>query len=132
MFSEKNTSTDYMMILARVAITTNALMVITVMKNPTIGTLGNHIAKTPENKNFASGKLADVECVAWDEVGDGITGITEGKCVGTYQVNGFQRILFDEAVVLGLNDILAIKVKNAGELTLVPHGYYIIPSSPGF
>ena len=122
----KNTSTLYDAIIARITISTSAMMIITLMKNPTIGSLGNEIAKTPVNKNFKSGKVAKVECYGWDEIGDGITGITEGTCGGTYQINGFERLLFDEAVCLGLNDIIALKAKGAGEITVVMHGYYDI------
>lgn len=124
----KNTSTDYMAIMARITISTSALMAITIMKNPTIGSLGNETAITPVNKNFASGKVADVDVYGWDEVGDGITGITAGNCAGTYQVNGFERVLFDESLCLGINDIVAIKAKNAGELAVTMHGYYVIPA----
>jgi hypothetical protein len=90
-------------------------MLITIMKNPTIGSLGNEAAIVPVNKNYGSGKLADVDVYGWDEVGDGITGITGGDCAGTYQVDGFERVLFDESLCLGLNDLVAIKAKNAGE-----------------
>lgn len=124
----KNTSTDYIAVMARTTISTSANMTITLMKNPTIGSLGNEVSITPVNKNFGSGKIADVSVYGWDEVGDGITGITVGDCAGTYQVNGMERVLFDESLCLGLNDIMAIKAKGAGELSLVLHGYYIIPA----
>lgn len=124
----KNTSTDYDMIIARTTISTSALMAITLIKDPTIGSLGNEAATVPVNKNFKSGKLADVDVYTWDEVGDGITGITGGDCAGTYQCNGLERILFDESLCLGLNDILAVKAKGAGELTAVMHGYYLVPA----
>ena len=124
----KNNSTDYTAIIARITLSTSALMEITIMKNPTIGVLGNESSVTPVNKNLSSGKVADVTVNAWDEVGDGITGITAGECAGTYQINGFERILMDESLCLGINDIVAIKAKNAGELTAVMHGYYVIPA----
>jgi len=124
----KNTSSDYDAIIARITVSTSALMLITVMKNPTIGALGNETAITPVNKNFKSGKVADVDVYGWDEVGDEITGITSGDCAGTYQVSGFERLLLDDSICLGLNDIIAIKVKNAGELAMVLHGYYLIPA----
>jgi hypothetical protein len=124
----KNTSTNYDMIIARTTISTSALMAITLIKNPTIGSLGNETAIVPVNKNFKSGKLASVDIYGWDEVGDGITGVTGGDCAGTYQVNGLERILFDESLCLGLNDILAIKAKGAGEIATVMHGYYIVPA----
>lgn len=124
----KNTSTDYDMIIARISVSTSALTVITVMKNPTIGSLGNEVVTTPINKNFKSGKVADVDVYGWDEVGDEITGITGGSCAGTYQVSGLERILFDESLCLGLNDIIAVKAKNAGELAITIHGYYIVPA----
>ena len=122
----KNTSDKYDAIMARITVSTSALMAITIMKNPTIGSLGNEVALDPVNKNFASGKVAEVDLYTWDEVGDGITGITAGTCAGTYLINGIERILFDESLCLGLNDILAIKAKNAGELALVMHGYYLV------
>ena len=124
----KNTSTEYDAIMARLTISTSASMTITIIKNPTIGALGNETAIVPVNKNFASGKLASVDVYGWDEVGDQITGITGGDCAGTYQVNGLERILFDESLCLGLNDVIAIKAKIAGELAIVMHGYYIIPA----
>lgn len=122
----KNTSDKYDAIMARIAVSTSALTTITIMKNPTIGSLGNEVALTPVNKNFKSGKIADVDLYIWDEVGDGITGITGGTCAGTYQINGLERILFDESLCLGLNDIIAIKAKNAAELAVVMHGYYVV------
>ena len=124
----KNTSTNYNAIIARITVSSSALMLISVMKNPVIGSLGNETAVTPTNKNFASGKLADIDVYRWDEVGDQITGITGGECAGTYQINGFERILSDESICLGLNDIMAIKAKNAGELAMTIHGYYIVPA----
>jgi len=127
----KNTSTNYCAIIARLTISTSALMEIVVMKKPDIGALGNETAITPINKNFKSGKVAAVDVYGWDEVGDGITGIgavVAGDCAGTYQINGLERILFDESLCLGLNDVIAIKAKNAGELAIVMHGYYIIPA----
>ena len=124
----KNTSTEYNAIIARITVSASALMLITIMKNPTIGSLGNETAIIPVNKNFASGKVADVDVYGWDEVGDQITGVTGGTCAGTYQINGFERILFDESICLGLNDIIAIKAKNAGELALTMHGYYNVPA----
>jgi len=124
----KNTSTDYDAIIARITISTSALMLITIMKNPTIGSLANETAITSINKNFKSGKVADIDVYGWDEVGDQITGITGGDCAGTYQVNGFERVLFDESICLGLNDIIAIKAKNAGELSMTMHGYYLVPA----
>lgn len=124
----KNTSTSYEAIIARVTISTSALMLITIMKNPTIGSLNNEASITPVNKNFRSGKVAAVDVYGWDEVGDQITGITGGDCAGTYQVNGFERLVFDESLCLGLNDIIAIKAKNAGEIAIVMHGYYIVPA----
>jgi len=122
----KNTSDTYDAIMARITISTSALMAITLMKNPTIGALGNERADTPVNKNYKSGKVADVDVYSWDEVGDGITGITGGSCSGTYQVNGIERILFDESLCLGLNDIIAVKAAGAGELAMVMHGYYLV------
>lgn len=124
----KNTSTDYDAVIARVTISTSALMLVTIIKNPTIGVLGNETAIIPVNKNFKSGKVADVDMYGWDEAGDQITGITGGDCAGTYQVNGFERLLFDESLCLGLNDIIAVKAKNTGELAIAIHGYYIVPA----
>lgn len=124
----KNTSTKYDAVLARLTVSTSAIMTLTVMKNPVIGVLANETALIPVNKNFKSGKVADVDVYIWDEVADGITGITGGECAGTYQINGLERILLDESMCLGLNDIVAIKAKGVGELTIVMHGYYIIPA----
>ena len=128
----KNTSTDYDAIIARLTVSTSASMEIVVMKNPDIAALGNETAITPVNKNFKSGKVADIDVYGWDEVGDGITGIgavVAGDCAGTYLINGLERVLFDESICLGLNDVVAIKAKNAGELAMVMHGYYLIPAS---
>ena len=133
----KNTSTEWLAVLARIAVSTSALTEIAVMKKPDIAALGNNVTITPVNKNFSSGKVAAVECVGWDEVGNGITGIgavIAGDCAGTYQINGLERILFDESLCLGLNDVIAIKARGVAaapatsELTMVMHGYYIIPA----
>jgi len=122
----KNNSTDYAAIMSRITVSTSAIMTITLMKNPTIGSLGNETTITPINKNFGSGKVAEIDVYGWDEVGDGMTGITAGDCAGTYQINGFERLIVDEAVCLGINDVLAVKAKGAGEASIVMHGYYVI------
>lgn len=124
----KNTSTDYNAIIARITISTSARMNITLVRNPTIGSLGNESARTPVNKNFASGESADADVYAWDEVGDGITGISGGECAGTYQIDGLEQILSDESLCLGRKGIIAIKAKNAGEISIVVHGYYVVPA----
>jgi hypothetical protein len=122
----KNASSDYDAIISRITVSTSALITIIVMKNPTIGSLGNETAKIPVNKNFKSGKVSEIDCYSWDEAGDGITGITGGTCAGTYQVNGFERLLFDESICMGLNDVIALKAKGVGEIAVVMHGYYIV------
>lgn len=122
----KNTSTDYPAAIARISVSTSALMEIVVVKNPTIGALGNEVEITAVNKNFRSGKAMDIEAYGWDEVGDQITGITAGEVLGTYQVNGFERVMLDEAIILSVNNVIGIKAKGVGELALNTHGYYLI------
>lgn len=122
----KNTSTDYPAVMGRISVATSASMEIVVVKNPIIGALVNEVEITAVNKNFASGKAMDIEAYGWDEVGDQITGITAGDVLATYLVNGFERVMLDEAVILGVNNVIAVKAKGVGELALNAHGYYLI------
>lgn len=123
----KNDNADYDMVIGRITASTSAIITFVLEKNPTLGVLGNYNAVVPVNKNYTSGNVAEATCGAWNGVGDGITGITAGTVVGTWQLNGGPYKAYeDESVVLGVGDILALFAKNTGNVALNVHFYYNI------
>ena len=80
------------------------------IRNPTLGTLGNNVAATTVNTNMASGREAVIEANSWDEVGDGITGVSEGEIINTFVLpKGVHFFPILGAFVMGNNNILGVR-----------------------
>ena len=60
-------------------------MILYLVKNPILGTIGNNVPIVSSNRNFSSTRDADVEAHVWDEAGVvGITGLTGGEEVASF------------------------------------------------
>lgn len=92
----------------------------------TIGTLANATEITPINMNVGSPNLpaSYVRAWVWDEVGDGITGITGGQKAGVTRLyGGPQTINLQSALVIPPGRALALNVKGAGQFSSSLFGY---------
>lgn len=116
----RNDSEQKDLVIRKVLVgTSSANMILKVVRNPLIGSLGNVNVHVPGNLNFASGNAASVSIWNWDEVGNGITGLTDGTVLNTYIFQSWSRVLpFDDAFILGKNNAIAFECKGVGELTL--------------
>lgn len=87
---------------------------VSVLRNPTLGTLANNASKRDLNLNFESGKVANAQAEIWDGVGTaGITGITFDPA--TQEIGPFPMQAQNAGsapVVLGQNDIVAVRLQS--------------------
>ncbi len=114
----KNLSESKHIVIHKVFVGTSADIIMRVVRNPVIGSLGNKVDHTPPNLHFASGKDAAVACYTWDEVGDGITGLTGGLVLNTCLFDKGHRVLpSNDAFILGENNVISFEFVGAGEVT---------------
>lgn len=101
------------------------------VKNATVGTIGNENTHIPPNLNFSSTNTADVLCYIWDEVGDGMTGISGGTTCATFILAlGEIALPANDAFVLGPNDsitIYATSIGTSSEFSLNTRFYQVEP-----
>lgn len=116
----QNNSTVRDIVIHEVFIGTGAAdMIFKVVRNPTLDTLGNMNEQAPGNLNFSSGNIADVSVWNWDEVGDGITGVSDGTVLNAYLFQAGHHVLpFDDALIVPNNAIISFEFSGAGEATL--------------
>ena len=69
---------DVEVIISRIIGSTDGATYVWMTRNFTIGTLGNYNTFTPTNMNFGSTNPSETLAYTWNEVGDGITGLTGG------------------------------------------------------
>lgn len=58
--------------------------ILSVYRNASVGTIGNNNIHVPVNLNFGSAKTSSATCYTWNEVGNGMTGISGGTLVESY------------------------------------------------
>jgi len=88
--------------------------VLKLVMNPTEGTLGAETVAVPANLNAESGRVADAEAYAWDESGDGMTGLSAGTILKTKILAvGDTSESFNGALMLGQNDSLSVAFSGA-------------------
>jgi len=87
-----------------------------IVKNPTIGTLGNYLVETPNNLNFDVKTPADANVYSWDEAGTGITGISGGTIIALidFAAAGPIAMTFDDEFILGRGSIMALRFQGIG------------------
>lgn len=102
-------------------------MILRLIRNPTIGTLGNEVVHIPVNTNFGSGNTALASVWSWDEVGAAaITGLTGGTLMQTLLLSkGLHFLDFNDALVLPNGSILSIECVGAGELSLAVRFFFL-------
>lgn len=125
LFLRNNSSTKLMVIEKVLSSADTAGGVVVWKKNVTVGTIGNNNVHIPVNLNFGSTKEADALCYNWDEVGDGMTGITNGEVVKTFITGvGFTIHPIDGTIIMEKNSNILIEYIGAGEFECGIRFYY--------
>jgi len=91
----------------------------TVVRNDVIGTIANADVHTAVNTNFGSGKTASDEILLynWDEVDDGMTGLSGGTTIGAVILPA-SFVLIPAPHILTQNDSITIELKGACEASV--------------
>jgi hypothetical protein len=111
----KNTSTTKDIVLAGMRMYSSAAAtIVKLIRNPTLGTIGNENTFTSVNANFGSNTPATATCYTWDEVGNGMTGLSAGTEAAVYGIGvGSTSFAFDGAFLLPPAQSMYINVLNA-------------------
>lgn len=112
----RNLSATLLLIIEKIFISVDtALLTAVLQKNMEKGSITNADTHIPPNMNFSSGKVADVLCHTWDEVGTaGITGLSSGTRINTYiPIIGITKLPIAGSMILGQNDSITIILSNA-------------------
>ncbi len=107
----QNDSSTKELIIEKVLVSTDAAgTIVRFIKNNAIGSIADNNALTPVNTNFASGKAADATAHSWDEVNNGIGGLSGGTVVSTFtEAVGMTVHPLDGAVILGKNNAFTVE-----------------------
>ena len=112
MFLRNNSSTKKLIIQKIFVSAVAAGVIVILRKNMTLGTIGNENTHAPINLNFESGKAADALAYNWDEVGDGMTGLTAGTIISSdYIVAGLTALPFDGVMILAKDDNIVLSTE---------------------
>jgi len=116
----RNDSADEIMTVADIIISVNtAGLIVRILRNQTLGTIGNNNTHTSSNSNFGSSKTADATVFNWDEVGDGITGLSGGAVYSVFTLPvGLTRLHINGEIILTQNDNIVIEIIGAGEASV--------------
>ena len=111
---------DNDIIIQELTISSNtAGIVARIVRNPILGTIGNNNVHTPVNSNFASSKTATVTAHNWDEVGDGLTGLTGGTVLATVILAvGSNRFGTAGSLIIPKGQRFSVEIIGASEITI--------------
>jgi len=128
LFLKNDHTTKQIAIQKILSSTDTAGTVLTITRNPTLGTIGNNNVHTPPNMNF--GKNLTTANIGtfynWDEVGDGMTGLSGGTILNTFVMSvGINFHPFDGSILLEQGNILMFSAIGAGEFALGVRFYYM-------
>ena len=112
----ENTSGTQQLVIEKVLTSADTADGVVVWKrNNVVGTIGNNNTHAPVNLNFRSNVAAPVTCYNWDEVGDGMTGLSGGTTMKSFITGaGFTVHPIDGSIILGQGNSLTIEYKVAG------------------
>lgn len=112
----KNTSTTQNMILSKVLPSTDqAATTLKIVRDPTLGSIGNNNTHTPVNANAGSSKTASVTAYNWNEVGDGMTGLSAGSALALYILGvGISPLPIDDAIVVPPGTSMSFEMQAVG------------------
>lgn len=108
----QNDSSTKELIIQKVLVSSDAAgTIVRFVKNNVIGSIADNNSLTPANENFASGKAADVTAHSWDEVNNGIGGLSGGTVVSTFSEGvGVTVHPIDGAIILGKNNAFTLEM----------------------
>ncbi len=94
--------------------------IVRIIRNPTLGSVADNNATVPVNENFGSAATATVTAHNWDEVNDGIGGLTSGTVLETFIVPvGISVVDVAGRYILNQGDAIGIQyLAKAGEITM--------------
>lgn len=105
-----NLSTTNMLFINKIIVTNSvAGTVFKWLRNTVVGTIGNNNVMVPVNANFSSSNTANATCYSWNQVGDGMTGITNGS-IGVSFILGVGTLVLplDGSIVLGVGNAITL------------------------
>lgn len=101
----------------------------------TVGTVGNATEIFPVNLNVGSPNISSafMQVYVWDEVGDGMTGITGGQALGPTRLFQNQPYVaaINSAAVLPPGKAVSFMAKGAGEFSVEAIVYMVEPDDLG-
>jgi hypothetical protein len=123
----KNTHATKQLVIAKFLVSTDTAGVqLHVKTNMTLGTIGNENTHAPTTSNVGSSLSATGTFYNWDEVGDGMTGLSNGDTLATYILGaGFNAMPIDGAVILENGDSITFMLHGAGECALNVRFFYM-------
>jgi len=93
---------------------------------PTLGTIGNNNVHSPVNLNANSNNEAQGTFYNWNEVGDGMTGLSGGNKLETNILNvGVNDLTFEDSLILEPNASLCINVYGVAEVSVSLRCFYM-------
>lgn len=116
----QNLSTTQLLYIHKIIISNStAGTILKWIRNATVGTIGNNNTVVPVNSNFSSSNTANVNAYSWNQVGDGMTGITGGS-VGVSFILGVGVLVLplDGVLVLGVGNSITLAAKGVTNLSL--------------
>ncbi len=112
LFLRNNSSTQGLIVQDIFVSSDTAGVIVILRKNMTLGTIGNENLHTPVNLNFESGKAADALAYNWDQVGDGLTGLTSGTIILTDYIGvGLTPFSFGGVINLAKDDNIVLSTE---------------------
>lgn len=121
-----NTNTTQSIVVTDIHLFTDtAGVVFRLIKDPTLGTIGNNNVFSPVNLNFGSSKSASTTAYTWNEVGNGMTGLSGGTLFFPFllPIGSFQESV-EQMIVLPQGSSLSLEVIGAAEIAAALTFYF--------
>ena len=122
-----NTHLDRQLVIATVWLSTDTPgMQVKLLRNVTVGAVGNNNVTVPLSANFNNSSAPLGTFYNWNEAGDGITGLSGGDSFLPFVLAaGVTQVLVEGSVILEKNNNIVIHAKNAGELAIGVRFFYM-------
>lgn len=124
----KNNSPSYNANIEKIFVSTDTAGIgFKVNRNPIESTFGNNTSVNPLNLSFGSALEYNVSCNIWDEVGDGITGLSGGNYLFSVVCSaGINIFPLDNSIIITNGSIISIETFGSvtGEIS-VSMEYYM-------
>ena len=121
MYLENTDSTGKNLIVQDIQVSASAAAgIVRIIRNPVVGTIADETITVPVNENFGSNATAAVTAFTWDEVNDGLGGLSLGVVIETFIAPvGVSVVDVGGRYILNQGDSIAIDyLAKAGEITI--------------